>query len=157
MQSPTSIFRDAQGLFWQGKFRPIAQTIINLGSSILLAKLTNNVGAIFWGTAISRLCTNFWFDPYIVYKHGFHKPIMPYFVKYLGYVLLIIPPFAVCYILVHFLNTSSNAANLIIDVVLTTLVVNAFYLLFFFKTKEFDYLKNSVFKNFKNILVKKGK
>ena len=154
MQSPTSVFRDAQGLFWYGKLRPVAQTIINLGSSIILAKLTNNVGAIFWGTALSRLLTNFWFDPYVVFKHGFHKSVLPYFKKYIVYVLLIIPPFLICSLLINQINLSNNFLYLILCILITTIVVNACFALFFFRSKEMKYIINNL-KNIKNKM--KGK
>lgn len=71
MQGATSIYRDAQGIFWQGKLRPLAQGILNLVISVILVYYMKNLTAVFLGTVISRLLTITWFDPYAVHKYGF--------------------------------------------------------------------------------------
>ena len=151
MQGATSVFRDAQGLFWQGKLRPIAQTIVNLGSSILLAKLTGNVGAIFWGTFLSRLLTIFWFDPYVVHKHGFHKPLTPYFKRYAVYVLSTLTVFAICFFVTKYITVDNLWIELIINVIICTVTVNGAFLLFFHRTAEFTYIKKILLLNFNNL------
>ena len=83
MQGACSVFRDAQGLFWYGKLRPLAQTIVNLLASILLALVTKEPSSIFWGTVISRLTTTFWYDPIVVHKYGFKRKSGPYFLRYI--------------------------------------------------------------------------
>lgn len=149
MQSTTSLFRDAQGLFWQGKLRPIAQTLVNLGSSILLTKLTGDVGMIFWGTAISRLVTNFWYDPYVVFKNGFHKPLFPYFKRYAIYVISIVPLLGICDCAVQVITFSSALLSVLVNALLVTLIVNGGLFLIFYKTDEFSYLKQNVLKKLK--------
>ncbi len=140
MQSTTSIFREAQGLFWQGKLRPIAQALVNLGTSILLAKLLNSVSGIFWGTALSRLTTNFWFDPYIVFKHGIKKPVMPYFIKYAKYFITMLIAGGVCYLILSAVTISSAILNLLFHLAVCCIVPNAIFLLLYHKTAEFKYL-----------------
>lgn len=146
MQSTTTLFRDAQGLFWQGKLRPIAQTVVNLGSSIILVKLTGEVGMIFWGTAISRLTTNFWYDPYVVFKNGFHKPLYPYFKRYGIYVVSILPLIGVCNYIVHVITFNNALLSILINALFVTVIVNGGLLLMFFRTEEFHYLKKHVLK-----------
>lgn len=145
MQGSTSVFRDAQGLFWKGKLRPIAQALINLGASVLLAMLTNSVGAIFWGTAISRLLTNFWYDPYIVFKYGIHKPVKPYFQKYAVYVLVECFAGGICYILIKNIIVGSMLMRLLVNATVCTVVVNGLFLVIYYKTEEFQFLKNKIF------------
>lgn len=151
MQGASSVFRDAQGLFWQGKLRPVAQTIINLGSSILLAKLTNNVGAIFWGTFLSRLLTNFWYDPYVVHKYGFHKPLLPYFKKYGIYVLSAGAVFLLCFLTTKYIVMGNLWIELIVKVIICTAAVNGIFLLLFHKTKEFEYIKRVLINNLQKL------
>lgn len=150
MQGATSIFRDAQGLFWYGKLRPLAQTIINLGASILLAVITKDVSAIFWGTVISRLATSFWYDPLVVFKHGFQMPVGGYFKRYGGYVALLSVAFVLCYLAISFVHVSSALLTLIIRVMICTVIVNGWFFITLSRTQEFSYLRGVL----KNIMKK---
>lgn len=97
MQSASTIFRDAQGIFWQGRFRPLAQAIVNLVASIGLTMLTGSIAAIFWGTVISRVTTLTWYDPYVVHKLGFHKSAKQYYIRYIVFTAVMIATGAVCF------------------------------------------------------------
>ena len=70
MQSVTNSFRNAYGLFWIAKYRPIIMVIINIVISVVLVQLIGIEGVLI-GTLISRLVTTAWLDPYIVHKYGF--------------------------------------------------------------------------------------
>lgn len=87
MQGASSLLRDAQGIFWQGKFRPLAQGILNLVISLILVFIMKNLTAVFLGTVISRVMTVTWFDPYVVHKYGFRdlKKIKMFAWKYIKY------------------------------------------------------------------------
>lgn len=146
MQGATSIFRDAQGLFWYGKLRPLAQTIINLAASIGLALLTKDISSIFWGTVISRLATSFWYDPIVVFKYGFKKSTAGYFKRYAIYTLILAAVFVLCVFVIRAVNVSGLILNLAIRVILCTVIVNGVFLAVFSKTYEFNYLR-TVFKN----------
>src|SRR5690606_29967324 len=71
IQGATNNFRVAMGLFWQGRFRPIIASVINLFVSILLVQHIGLIG-IFIGTTISIITITLWFDPIIVHKYGFN-------------------------------------------------------------------------------------
>lgn len=142
MQGAVSTFRDAQGIFWQGKLRPLFQAIINIGASIALVKITNDVSGVFWGTIISRLTTCFWFDPYIVHKHGFHKPLASYFGRYGIYTSAVFFSGAVVYWLSR-LFAGTAVINLIIGSALCLIIPNLVFFLCFSRTKEFKYMNNT--------------
>lgn len=144
MQGSAAVFRDAQGLFWKGKLRPVMQAIINLGASILLVMLTNSVGAIFWGTVISRLLTNFWYDPYIVFKYGLKKPVKPYFIKYFIYLVVECLAGGICYVLLRNIVINSNILRLIVHIIVCTVVVNGIFWLVYHKTEEYRLLRNRI-------------
>ena len=153
MQGATSVFRDAQGLFWYGKLRPLAQTIVNLGVSILLAVLTGEPATIFWGTVISRLTTSFWYDPLVVHKYGFQKSVKKYFLRYGIYVLASLVAFAVCFAIFRFIHINQILIDLIVKIVICTVVTNGLFLILFIRSSEFIYLKNSL----KTLLKRKRK
>lgn len=81
MRKAVLTFRDALGLYWYDRYKPVFESVINLVASILLARYLG-VAGIFLGTLISTLTTCFWVEPYVLYRHGFHQPVRPFFVRY---------------------------------------------------------------------------
>ena len=63
-------FRNANGLFTQGQYRPVIMVILNILFAIIGIKIIGIPG-VYIGTVISRLLTQTWFDPYILYRYAF--------------------------------------------------------------------------------------
>lgn len=82
------VFKEASGIFWYGKYRPVATCVLNVGFSLLLVKPFGIAGVVL-ATALSRLFTTLWFDPYLVYKYAFKLKPTRYFLTYIYYVTLI--------------------------------------------------------------------
>ena len=82
MRQATLTFRDAYGLYWYDRHKPIFESIINLVVSVALAKPLG-VAGIFIGTFISTMTTCFWIEPLVLFRHGFHVSVKPYFRNYL--------------------------------------------------------------------------
>lgn len=89
VQMSTTAFRNAYGLFRQGKYRPVAMAVINIVVSVWLVQGMGILG-VFIGTLVSRVTTVVWFDPYIVHKHGFGKSVIPFAIDYIVRVGLLI-------------------------------------------------------------------
>lgn len=87
MRRITATYREAQGLYWYDRYKPIAESVINLGISIALAKSIGMAG-VFIGTLVSLIITSFWVEPYVLYKYGFSRSLRQYFKKYLRYCLI---------------------------------------------------------------------
>lgn len=78
------MFRSATGLFYNDRYVPIAQCIINVVISILFVKRIG-VAGIFVGTAVAMLLTVFWVQPMLVFKKIFQLPVRIYFIQYFAY------------------------------------------------------------------------
>lgn len=87
MRQTLLTFKDAMGMYWQDRYRPIFEAVINLGSSIILLKYFG-ISGVFMGTAVSTILTCFWLEPYIVYKYGFEKKVGGFFKKYFIYLIM---------------------------------------------------------------------
>lgn len=81
MRKATLVFRDSLGLFWYDRYKSIAEALINLVVSIILALKFGTAG-VFWGTFISTILTSAWVEPYVLYKHHIKLSVLPYFMKY---------------------------------------------------------------------------
>lgn len=141
-QVVTIIYKDACGLFWKGKYRPVATVIINLMVSLLLVQKLGILGVVL-GTITSRLLTTWWFEPWLIYRNVFEMSCKMYFVRYfcavafvavyIGILELLARPFAG----VTFLNLGAKG-------ILCLIVPNFFTWVFFRRSEEFIYLKNMV-------------
>lgn len=137
-QRPCSLMRDANGLFWYGKLRPLAMAIINLSTSIILINRVGTIGVVI-GTCISKLTTFVWYDPYIVFKHTLKEGLLNYFKKYVFSWCVLGALAAICYYLYNLLPFE-GIVGFIVGFLLVTVVVNGALLLLNFRTKEFKYL-----------------
>lgn len=88
MRNATLTFRDSMGLFWYDRHKAIAEAVLNLGLSLLLVNWLGVTG-VFLGTLLSMALTSLWVEPYVLYKHGFHKSCAGYFGRYILYVVVI--------------------------------------------------------------------
>lgn len=89
-------FKECAGLFYQDRFKPIAESIINLVSSIVLAKFIGLSGIIL-GTIISTIAMPLWVEPYVLNKCYFKKSNSKYFLKYLYYSICMLISCAITY------------------------------------------------------------
>ncbi len=80
-------FRTTMGLFIYGRYRPLVSAVINIVISVVLAQYIGLMGVLL-GTTITRVLTNVWYDPHIVYKHGFQKSARIYYLKWFGYLAI---------------------------------------------------------------------
>lgn len=142
MQSVTNSFRNAYGLFWIAKYRPIIMVIINIVISVVLVQFIGIEGVLI-GTLVSRLVTTAWLDPYIVHKYGFEISSKSYYVDYLKYLVIFI---AISIILNYFVSmvAINNIFILILIAILVVISVNVILVLLFFKTSEFNYFYDKI-------------
>ncbi|MFR2096456.1 lipopolysaccharide biosynthesis protein [Eubacterium sp.] len=140
-------FRTTLGLFTQGKYRPIIVSVINIGLSILLSYKWGMTGVLA-ATFISRLCVNLWYDPLLIHRDGFNKPVKPYYFKLLFRFSLL-----ACVVVVMQLISSTvfvggvTIIKFIIMVIITAILPNVVFALVFNKIEEFKYFKTLFFKN----------
>lgn len=137
------------GLFIYGKFRPVVSAIINIVVSIILAKYIGLLGVLM-GTTITRIITNVWYDPIIIYKYGFKSSVKEYYVQYVKYVFQLLLTVITVGIIVAFIPDYSIVLFFIKSIISLILTIIIFFVIFR-KKYEFKYLYNII----NNILLKK--
>ncbi len=70
IRKSTVMFKDTQGLFWNDRYKPYAEAIVNLIASIVFLKIFGFIGVLL-GTLVSTITTCFWIEPYVLYKYSF--------------------------------------------------------------------------------------
>lgn len=136
MRRPVLTFRDATGAFWNDRYKPILESIINLAASILLAKRFGLSG-IFLGTLVSTVSTSLWIEPWVLYRNVFHLPLRDYFIRFATQTATGV---LVCGVTFWLCNLVGYSLLSIFPRALICLVVpNLIMYLFFHRTKEFLY------------------
>ena len=143
MRKSVLAFREAAGLFYRDRYKPIFEAIVNLVVSIILAMKFGTIG-IFLGTLISTMTVCFWIEPLILYKYEFHVSVKKYFVDYIKKGLLMVGICLFAYILC--LPSLGNIyVNFIYKLLICIIVPNMILLLIYRKSDEFQYFYKNLF------------
>lgn len=84
MRKAVCMFKDATGLYWNDRYKPLAESIINLVASIYLTIHYGVIGVVVGGI-ISTLLTCFWVEPYVLFNNGIDIKLKDYFIDYLKF------------------------------------------------------------------------
>lgn len=131
------MFKTASGLFWYDRYAPVAQCIINVIVSILLAKKYEITG-IFIGTSVAMLLTKWWTTPYVLFKHKFHLPLSEYFSRYGAFTGVGTIAFLITTLCSSCIQSSTVVA-LLGKMIVCIVVPNSVFFCLLFRTKEFQY------------------
>ncbi len=138
MRKSVLTFREALGLYWYDRYKPLAESLINLVISIVLAYKFGLVG-VFAGTIVSSVTVCCWIEPLVLYKYGFKTSSRQYFLRLLLYTsLLVVVELIVNHLCSLFVLSSilTLILNALISLLVSVLVVS----LFFAKSDEFTYI-----------------
>lgn len=145
MRQTCITYNTTLGLFWNDRYKPLFEAAINFIASIILINFFGFIG-VFLGTVISNLTTNFWVEPYLLYKYGFKTSLSDYFVRYLKYTATTFFAILVVGIIISKIN-SSNLFMWIIEAFICGITTLIILCIPFIKTDEFRFL----YLNFKKI------
>ena len=138
MRRPVLTFRDATGAFWNDRFKPIFESIINLVASILLAK-PFGIAGIFLGTLVSTVTTSLWVEPMVLYHNVFYAHMRKYFARFFSYTAV---GLVICVITTWLCSHVGYSLISILPRALICLTVpNLLLLGVFYRTKEFQYFR----------------
>lgn len=137
-RSAAATFNNAFGLFWNTRKLPVVESIINIILSIIFSKIFGDIG-IFLGTTISSLLTGIWYEPFVLYYEGFHKPPYLYYKRIIEYFLVtIVSMFLFIFLIdaIPFLRLG----GLVLKFFVSGIGSNIFLFLVYFKTKRIKYV-----------------
>ncbi len=145
MRQPVLCVRDALGIFWYDRYKPIFEAVLNIAFSIPLA-LRFDIFGVLLGTLISTILTSFWVEPKVLYKYGFKKKLYSYFVKYFVYLIVTVITAFICYYAVSFINSGNMYFDLLLKALTCSVITVIVFLTAYSHTKSFKMLF-SIFKN----------
>ena len=148
MQCVVGIYKSTMGLFRYGQYILLITAVLNLiGDFYFGSKM--GVFGILLATALSRLLTNTFYEPYVIYKYGFRRRFNEYLKKYISYFLLLLTSTIICMALCY--NFKFNIfINVVLKSLICLIVPNIIFVIKYYRSKEFTYFINTI----KNVLVK---
>ena len=141
MQCVVGLYKSTMGLFRYGQYVLLFTAVLNLIGDILLGQLWGVFG-IFLATAIARALTNTWYEPFVVFKHGFRRKFAPYIVRYLLYAGLLAGMGTVCWTLCKLISFSL-IFRIIVKCLICIILPNVAFFLIFRNQPEFQYLRGT--------------
>lgn len=147
MQYPNLAYRNSNGLFVQGRIRPAIMAVLNVVFSVTLALIFSKYGSqwgvfgILLATPLSRLVTETWYDPHVVYKHVFDMKMTRYIFTRLMYFAVAVVCAVVTYFSAQWFVGALALTNVYLEFALRfvccLIVPNAIVFMLFFRTEIF--------------------
>lgn len=137
--NPVWIFRDSIGLFKHTKYVFMITAFLNILLSAGFGKLAGLSG-ILLAAPVSRLCTNFWYEPKMLYKIFFKQKSINYFKKQFKYFITLIIAAGTAYLLTRWI-TSVTLTGFIFKIFICVFIPNIIFYIILRKTPEFKYIK----------------
>lgn len=130
-------FKTSFGFFNEGKYMILGTALINLILSYYLG-IQYGILGIITATAIARLVTNFWYDPYIVLKKGLGLNPLLYVITFSKYITVLVISCVVIYFLSKQLVVSP-VYSLVIKLILSFVITNVLIILVFRNSVEMKF------------------
>lgn len=139
MRRPVNTFKQCAGLFRKDRYKPFIESIVNLITSIYLAKRFGIAG-VFMGTAISAITVCLYIEPYILYKYFYECNVLEYFKLFFKYVLVTLVAAVVIDRLSLWIH-KTTVITFAYQIFLCAVIPNLLFLILFRKTTEMQYFK----------------
>ncbi|MCD8057332.1 MAG: hypothetical protein LUF88_02835 [Bacteroides fragilis] len=136
-------FRETTGLFEETKYITAVTAVLNLGLSLIMGYYWGIAGILI-ATVIARTIYAFWKEPLILFHRFFKTNAKHYFVTYGRRLLLCGLLCLLTYGICTQITISNTYLNFIIKTALCLIVPNAMLLLIYYRTPEFQYVKDKI-------------
>ena len=104
MRKTNGRFKEAAGIYYEDRFAPIIEAVINLGASIIFAKLFGLAG-IFMGTIVSSLVLFLYSYPVVMYKRIFNHSYWEFIKIHFAYLSVAVISIFASFALTSLINT----------------------------------------------------
>lgn len=148
MRTTYGVYRDSNGIWEKDKYVPICEAIINITTSIALAKIMGLIG-VFIGTIISGLIWWCYAFPKYVYKPIFERKYKNYIFESLKFLGTFTVTGILCFEVSKLIAIDSLIVKLLLQFIVTTLIFLIVNMLFYKKDENYIFFKNLVLSRLK--------
>ena len=135
VSSITYTYREAAGLWWQDRFRPIIAAVVNLAINIALVN-TIGINGVIISTLFCSIFINIPWGSHVLFRNYFKRKAAPYLLKLIGYALVMMIVAAITYWACSRV-ADGGILGLIIKVIICAILPNVLLILAYCKTNEF--------------------
>lgn len=147
MRSCHMIFKEAAGIYYEDRYIPLLESVLNIVASLILLKYFGLAG-IFMGTIISSLALYCISYPKYVYKKLFNRSYLNYTKETLGYLSIFLVLAFITFKISRLIVINNAFLSLIINCLIAVVIPNLVLLIIFWHTDNFKYYLN-LLKSFK--------
>lgn len=135
-------YREAAGLWWQDRFRPIIATVVNLTINLSLVR-SIGVNGVVLATLFCSVFINIPWGTIILFKNYFKRSPMEYLGKLILYFCVTCFVGMCTYIICDWLP-DKNWLYLIFQAIICVFVPNTLFILFYHRLNEFEFAKEFI-------------
>lgn len=148
---PIWSFRNTTGIFKETRNILTITAGINLIFSYILG-MKYGLSGILLSTAIARLLSSFWYEPYILYKKIFKKSAIEYFIKQIINIFIIFISIILCSFIFKIFK-EITLINLLFKIIIVMIICNLIYFILYCKSKEFQYINKNIILKLKSKII----
>lgn len=135
----TYTYREAAGLWWEDRFRPLVSAVMNLITNLIFVQLIGINGVII-STLVCTVFINIPWGSLILFKNYFKCSPMHYFTRIIFYVSVTFVVGGITLIICNMLP-SIGILPLIFKGMICVVIPNIFFLILYHQLPEFEYAK----------------
>lgn len=135
---PIWSYREATGLYNKTKYVMVVTAIANIVLSIIMGYAIGAPGVVI-ATVVSRVLTYFWYEPRLIYKLYFKKPVHSYFGDFLISLVIIVLSTKLCLLVFSIIN-GQGWFGWIVHGCIAVLIPAILYLIRYCFTPEFKFV-----------------
>lgn len=147
----SSNFQEAAGIFYEDRFVPIIESVVNIVFSIVFLKIFGLAG-VFMGTICSNLITHIYSYPKFVYERLFKQKRIQYYKDTLKYFIITLGIALITYLLSSFITINNDLLQVIIRILLVLIVPTISVITIFHNTKEYQYFFNLLIQQIRKVM-----
>ena len=140
-------FKEAMGLLWYDRYKPIVEAFLNVVISIVAIQ-SMGIAGIFFGTIFSMTVTSLWVEPFVLFKHGLKRSMGEFWAKEFVYLAFSGAMIALTHYadvrLVDGMLGLTGWGEILVKLGVCLLVPNALTVLCFCRMKEFHQLYEAI-------------
>ena len=143
IKQTSNTFKEAAGVFYEDRFIPIIESIVNIVFSLIFAHFFGLAG-IFIGTICSSLVVLCFSYPKYVYKGILKDKVKNYFKIQFHYLCISIVVFVFTVFLTKYLQRANLFIEIIIKGIVCCIIPNIVYFILNLKNEDLKYIKKLV-------------
>lgn len=138
----TYTYREAAGLWWEDRFRPLVATAVNLCVNLILVRIIGMDGVII-STLICSVFINIPWGSIILFKHYFKRTPMEYYGKLFFYLVTTAAAAGITWVICQVV-AGDGFGGLIIKAAICVVIPNLLFWAVYHKMDEYSYVDQTI-------------